>query len=93
MVTLASRSFSEKAFRPIDFMCAGKAMLVIWQPLKQFSVMSVTLSGMVIFRTQVLFSKPPKTFTFGFRVTVAPDLWHETSVSYPALYTIRPSIT
>ena len=93
MVTRASLSFSEKAFRPIDFMCAGSAMLVIWQPLKQFSVISVTVSGMLIFRTQVLFSNPPRTFTLGFSVTVAPDLWHETSVSYPALYTIRPSIT
>ena len=74
-------------------MWAGSAMLVKVQPLKQLSRMSVTPAGILIFFTQVLFSNPPSTLTLGFTVTVSPDLWHDTSVSYPALYSIRPSST
>ena len=81
IVTLVRLSFRANALAPIDFICAGSTMLRNEQPLKQLSVMSVTPSGIVMFSTQVLFSKPPRTFRLGFSVTVAPDLWHDTRVS------------
>ena len=81
MVTLVRLLFSAKACAPILFILAGNEILENEQPSKQWSLMSVTPAGMLMSLTQVLFSKPPSTFTLGFSVTLAPDLWQEINVS------------